>query len=434
MLLIEVRNMKDKDKTREQILNELQELRKQFTDLKKSETHYKQKAEEICKKDKTIEPIKKKNISKQIRDQLQGSEEKYRALVNSAQDIIYIHDLNGDLLMWNPQGNKLTGYLNEEVVNMNISGILTSESLKIAQEKTLLKIKYKKHTPPYELSLKCKDGAIVPIEVTSAPIILDGKVVAIQGIARDIRDRKVMEERLRQAHKMEAVGQLAGGIAHDFNNILQAIHGYTDIALMKIKESNILYQNLKEIRKASIRATNLTRQLLMFSRKQPVEMVSLDINKVVHNVSRMLESLISKDISLIVGDSHDLWKIKGDIVSMEQVIMNIIVNARDAILDEGEIIIKTENVIIDKEYCRIYKYAHLGKLVLLSVKDTGIGMDESIIEHIFEPFFTTKVPEKGTGMGLSAVYGIVKQHKGWINVESSPKKGSIFKIYLPVSE
>ena len=381
-------------------------------------------------KDKTRKPIKKKNVSKRIREQLQGSEEKYRALVNSAQDAIYIHNLKGDFLMWNPQANKLTGYSNEEAVNMNISGILTPESLRIAQEKTLLKIKYKKHTPPYELSLKRKDGTMVTIEVTSAPLIIDGEVVAIQGIARDIRDRKVMEDRLRQAHKMEAVGQLAGGIAHDFNNILQAIHGYTDIALMKIKENNILYQNLKEIRKASIRATNLTRQLLMFSRKQPVEMVSLDMNKVVHNVSRMLETLISKDISLIVDDSHDLWKIKGDIVSMEQVIMNIIVNARDAILDEGEIIIKTENVIIDKEYCKIYKYARPGKFVLLSIKDTGIGMDESIVEHIFEPFFTTKAPERGTGMGLSAVYGIVKQHNGWINVESSPKKGSIFKIYL----
>jgi len=382
-------------------------------------------------KDKTRKPIKKKNVSKQVREQLQGSEEKYRALVNSAQDIIYIHNLKGDLLMWNPQANKLTGYSNEQGINMNISEILTPESLKIAQKKILLKIKYRKHTSPYELSLKCKDGTIVPIEVTSAPLIIDGEVVAIQGIARNITERKTMENRLRQAHKMEAVGQLAGGIAHDFNNIVQAIQGYTDIALMKINESNILYQNLKEIRKASIRATNLTRQLLMFSRKQPVEMVSLDINDVVHNVSRMLESIISKNISLIVDDSHALWKIKGDIVSMQQVIMNIIVNARDAILDEGEIIIKTENVIIDKEYCKIYKYARPGKFVFLSIKDTGIGMDESIVGHIFEPFFTTKAPEKGTGMGLSAVYGIVKQHNGWINVESSPKKGSIFKIYIP---
>lgn len=382
-------------------------------------------------KDNIIETIKKNNVPKQIRIQLQGSEEKYRALINSAQDIIYIHDLNGDLLMWNPQANKLTGYSNEEAANMNISEILTPESLKVAQEKTLLKIKYKKHTPPYELSLKCKDGTIIPIEITSSPLIIDGKVVSIQGIARDIRDRKVMEDRLRQAHKMEAVGQLAGGIAHDFNNILQAIQGYSDIALMKINEDNILYKNLKEIRKACLRATNLTRQLLMFSRKQPVEMVCLDINKVVHDVCKMLESLISKDIILIVDDSYDLWKIKGDVVSMEQVIMNIIVNARDAILDKGKIIIKTENVIIDKEYCKIYKYARTGKFVFLSIKDTGIGMNKSIIEHIFEPFFTTKTPEKGTGMGLSAVYGIVKQHNGWINVESSPKKGSIFKIYLP---
>lgn len=422
--------MQDKDKTKEQILNELQELRKQFTYLKKSETYYKQKAEENCKKHKIIEPIKKKHLSKQMNEQLQGSEEKYRALVNSAQDIIYIHDLKGDLLMWNPQGNKLTGYSNEEGVNMNISGILTPESLKIAKEKTLLKIKYKKHTPPYELSLKCKDGTIVPVEVTSAPIILDGKVAAIQGIARDIRDRKVMEDRLRQAHKMEALGQLAGGISHDFNNILQAIQGYTDIALMKIKEDNALYQNLSEIRKASVRATNLTHQLLMFSRRQPVEMVCLDISKVIYNVSKMLECLIGENITLIVDARKDLWRIRGDLGSMEQVITNIVVNARDAIPNKGKIIIKTENVIIDKEYCKIYEYARPGKFIFLSIKDTGVGMNESIVDHIFEPFFTTKAPGKGTGMGLSAVYGIVKQHKGWINVESSPKKGSIFKIYL----
>jgi len=426
--------MQDKDKTKEQVLNELQELKRQFTNLKKSETYYKQKEEENCKKDKIIEPIKKKNVSKQMREQLQGSEEKYRALVNSAQDIIYIHDLKGDLLMWNPQGNKLTGYSNEEGVNMNISGILTPESLKIAQEKTFLKIKYKKHTPPYELSLKCKDGTIVPVEVTSAPLFIDGKVVAIQGIARDIRDRKVMEDRLRQAHKMEALGQLAGGISHDFNNILQAIQGYTDISLMKINEDDTLYQNLSEIRKASIRATNLTHQLLMFSRRQPVEMVCLDINKVIYNVSKMLECLIVENITLIIDACKDLWRIKGDLGSIEQVITNIVVNSRDAILNKGEIIIKTENVIIDEEYCKIYEYAHPGKLVFLSIKDTGIGMNESIVDHIFEPFFTTKAPGKGTGMGLSAVYGIVKQHKGWINVESSPKKGSIFKIYLPVSE
>lgn len=423
--------MQDKDKTKEQILNELQELRKQFTNLKKSKTYYKQKAEESCKKHKIIEPIKKKNVSKQMREQLQGSEEKYRALVNSAQDIIYIHDLKGDLLMWNPQGNKLTGYSNEEVVNINIADILTRESLKIAQEKTLFKIKYKKSTPPYELSLVCKDGAIIPVEVTSAPLIIDGKVAAIQGIARDIRDRKVMEDRLRQAHKMEALGQLAGGISHDFNNILQAIQGYTDIVLMKINEDDALHQNLNEIRKASIRATNLTHQLLMFSRRQPVEMVSLDINKVIYNVSKMLECLIGEDITLIIDACKGLWRIKGDLGSIEQVITNIVVNARDAMLDKGKIIIKTENVLIDEEYCKIYEYARPGKFIFLSIKDTGVGMNESIVDHIFEPFFTTKAPGKGTGMGLSAVYGIIKQHKGWINVESLPEKGSVFKIYLP---
>ena len=244
-------------------------------------------------------------------------------------------------------------------------------------------------------------------------------------------EHKHLESQLRQAQKMEAIGLLAGGIAHDFNNILTAIQGYTDLALTEIQEDNPLYQDIKEIQKASMRAANLTRQLLLFSRRQPMEYTLLDLNKVINDLIKMLRRLISEDISLTTDLASDPWTVKGDAGASEQVIMNLVVNARDAMPKGGEITIKTENLYIDEEYCKACRDARPGEFVCLSVRDTGVGIDQSIIDRIFEPFFTTKEVGKATGMGLSVVYGIVKQHEGWVNVESSPGKGSIFRTYLP---
>lgn len=257
---------------------------------------------------------------------------------------------------------------------------------------------------------------------------LEKKVLDLE---RDIAEHKRLESQLRQAQKMEAIGLLAGGIAHDFNNILTAIQGYTDLALTEIQEDNPLYQDIKEIQKASMRAANLTRQLLLFSRRQPMEFTPLDLNKVINDLIKMLNRLIGEDISLTTDLASDLWTVKGDAGTNEQVIMNLVVNARDAMPKGGEIAIKTENLYIDEEYCKNCRDARPGRFVCLSVRDTGVGIDQSIIDRIFEPFFTTKEVGKATGMGLSVVYGIVKQHKGWVNVESSPGKGSIFRIYLP---
>jgi len=239
------------------------------------------------------------------------------------------------------------------------------------------------------------------------------------------------EEQLRQVQKLRAIGQLAGGIAHDFNNIIQAIHGYADISLMKINQDDPLYKNLNEIKNSTIRADNLTRQLILFSRRQPMEMKPLGLNSVIQDLTNMLSRLIGEDISLTIDLESELWTVNADAGTVEQAIMNITVNAKDAMPDGGKLNIKTQNVDIDKEYCRVYTYARQGKFVCLMLEDTGVGMDKPIIDRIFEPFFTTRGLGKGTGMGLSVVYGIVKQHKGWINVESSPNIGTIFKIYLP---
>jgi signal transduction histidine kinase len=246
-------------------------------------------------------------------------------------------------------------------------------------------------------------------------------------------EKEKMQAQLIQAQKMEAIGTLAGGVAHDFNNLLTTIQGYAQLAMMSLKESDPFFENFKEIQQASVRAAKLTRQLLLFSRQQPMDLHSITLNETVDNLMKMLKRLIGEDITVQIDLDPNLWTNMADPGNMEQVIMNLVVNARDAMPEGKKITIKTENVDIDEGYCEIYKYAHPGKFVCLSVEDTGVGMDKEIIQHIFDPFFTTKGIGKGTGIGLSVVYGIVKQHEGWINVYSEPGRGSVFKVYLPVS-
>lgn len=249
---------------------------------------------------------------------------------------------------------------------------------------------------------------------------------------RQVEEEKVkIQAQLLQAQKMEAVGTLAGGVAHDFNNLLTAIQGYIDMTLLEVNTSDRIYKNLEQTSHACAKAANLTRQLLLFSRKQPMEFKALDLNKTVESLLNMLERLIGEDIVINIDLKPDLWTVWADAGNIEQLLMNLAVNAKDAMPEGGTLTIKTENITLEKDFLESIPKARAGKFVCLSVEDTGVGIDKTLIERIFDPFFSTKPPGKGTGLGLSVVYGIVEQHKGWVNVYSELEHGSAFKVYLP---
>ena len=268
-----------------------------------------------------------------------------------------------------------------------------------------------------------------------------GSLVGSLGILRDITEQKEAEEererleaQLRQSQKMEAVGQLAGGIAHDFNNILQGIIGYTEMARSGLSPDVQAYQDMEQVLKGAGRAATLTRQLLAFSRRQMIKPVNLDLSEVVTGLSKMLHRVIGEHIELELDLGADTRTVRADPGTLEQVLMNLCVNARDAMPSGGQLVIQTEHVVLDDAFCETHLWAEPGHYALLSVTDTGVGMPPDVVAHVFEPFFTTKETGKGTGLGLSMVYGIVKQHGGLTHCYSEPSRGTCFKIYLPSVE
>ena len=269
----------------------------------------------------------------------------------------------------------------------------------------------------------------------------DGEIVGVIGLSTDITDRVRAErelvdkeEELRQSQKMEAVGRLAGGIAHDFNNLLTAISGYSQLLYGRIPEGDPNRDLMKNVLDAAEHAASLTHQLLAFSRKQPVQLRSIDLNKTVANMQAMVKRLIGEDIELVTELDESLECVKADPSHIEQVLLNLSVNARDAMHQGGTVTMRTELVTVTEKESRMSPDAYAGEFVCLSVSDTGCGMKKATLEHIFEPFFTTKEKGKGTGLGLSVVYGCIKQHGGWICVDSTPGEGTTFRVYLELSD
>lgn len=280
---------------------------------------------------------------------------------------------------------------------------------------------------------RTKDKLEIKVEMRTSELRLANELLKkeIAECKEAEEEKEKMQVRFFQAQKLEAIGTLAGGIAHNFNNLLTTIQGYADLSMRKVDENDPLYKYLSHIRTATVRGTDLTRQLLFFSRRHPMEFASLNINRTVEYVLKMLGSLISESITVDIDLQPDLWAVRGDKGSIEQVIMNLALNARDAMPEGGRLTIKTENVTLRKKESETIPESRPGEFIRLSVADTGVGMDEEITQHIFEPFFSTKEAGKVIGLGLSTVKGIIGQHEGWINVESEPGKGSIFKLYLP---
>lgn len=361
---------------------------------------------------------------------LRSSEERYRELVENAIDIIYTHDLSGRFLSVNRVAEQVTGYTTAEILKMNLENTVAPEYL----EKAHLMIEANvrgENVPAFDLEIIAKDGSRIPVEVNTRLLMADGKPVGIQGIARNIIDRKTLEEQLRQAQKMEAVGLLAGGVAHDFNNLLTAISGYSDLTLLKMNREDPLREYVMEVKSAGERAAGLTTQLLAFSRKQVLMPRVHNLNTVIKEIEKMLRRIIRESVDLKVVLDPDLANIKADPGQIEQVIMNLAVNARDAMPEGGTLTIETQNIYLDADYVTQHIDVQPGPFVRLTVTDTGHGMDEATKKSAFVPFFTTKAVGSGTGLGLSTVHGIVKQSGGDIIIYSEPGHGTSFKLYFP---
>lgn len=384
------------------------------------------------------EALSKRNIElEQMNTRLKESEERYRLLVETMNDGLIIEALEGNITYVNNKFMRMMGYDEDELLTRMASDFLDDMNFSIYSR--YAGECHKGDIAPYELTWIRKDGTPLPTIVSPQSILnSQGQLKGCFSVITDITERKNaeeekrnMEQHLQQAQKMESIGTLAGGISHDFNNSLQAIIGYTQILIMDKDEDNPDYTKLASIEKAAQRASELTQQLLAFSRKVESKMKPVDLNKEVRDVKNLLERTIPKMIKLELELEKNLQIINADPSQIEQIMMNLAVNARDAMGEEGKIIIRTENVVLSEIDCKNLPGLVPGNYIILSMTDNGKGMSPEESERIFEPFFTTKAQGKGTGLGLSMVYGLVTKHNGHVACQTKLGVGTTFKIYLP---
>jgi PAS domain S-box-containing protein len=360
---------------------------------------------------------------------LRASEQRTRALMENAKDAILVANIQGIVVEVNRAAEALYARPRNEFVGRYLFELLVADERERVRRhfETVLTGRVPEVQETIALAA---DGRAVPIEVSASLVEIGGERLVL-AIVRDASERKQLEEQFRQSQKMEAVGRLAGGVAHDFNNLLTVILGYSDVVSNQLPADHPLRQEVEQIRKAGERAAALTRQLLAFSRTQVLLPQLIDVGEIVTDIDKMLRRLIGEDVDLVTVCDPRTGRVKADPGQLEQVLMNLAVNARDAMPGGGRLTIETHNVNFDEAGAREHVTAQPGSYVMIEVSDTGSGMDAETKAHIFEPFFTTKEKGKGTGLGLATVYGIVKQSGGFLWVSSEPGRGTTFKICLP---
>jgi two-component system cell cycle sensor histidine kinase/response regulator CckA len=366
---------------------------------------------------------------KNAEEALRASEQKYRSLFQDSRDAVYVSCREGRFIDVNQSFCELFGYDREELGTVEAAQLYVNPADRQTFQQTIEK---KGSVKDFSLQLRRKDGEVFEaLETASVRFSETGEILGYQGILRDVTERKTLERQLLQAQKMESIGTLAGGIAHDFNNILQVVLGYSDMLLSVRKPGSAEYDELRAILDAARDGSDLAKRILAFSRKLEVNTRPVDLTNELNRIRKTLTRLIPKMVKVDLVLEDDLKMVEADKSQIEQLLLNLAVNAHHAMPDGGSLTIQASNEIVNEENCKSRVGLEPGEYVLLSVTDTGSGMDKEVVQHIFEPFYTTKNPGEGTGLGLAMVYGIVKSHHGHIECHSEPGVGTTFKIYLP---
>ena len=393
---------------------------------------------EICSNDLTFQGRRARLIhATNVTARLQAdaarreSEQLFGVIVESSEDSILSKTADGTILTWNAAAERMYGHTAKDAIGASVLLIVPPEG-QAELAANMETIRSGVRIQPYETTRLHKDGHRFPAWVALSPIVnSSGVVVGMSSIARDITQRKTLEDQLRQAQKMEAMGSLAGGIAHDFNNLLTVIIGTAELAIAGLAPEHPVQSDLEDIRLAGRSATLLTSQLLTFSRKGIIQEAVVDLNDVVTRLDKILRRTLGEDVDYVVRQRADLWHVRADPGQLEQIVMNLVVNARDAMPEGGALTVDTDNVELDDTFVSLNPGTKTGAFIKLAVTDTGCGMTPDVRAKVFIPFFTTKGPTNGTGLGLSTVSAIVHEAGGFITISSEPDAGSTFSVYLP---